>query len=464
MNVECQPHTYKTHAPFIVLTLSVLRLMLKRILLLTQLVLLLPLAAPNDSRAQNRKPSQILRQVAEQQRKLSEALQRAAEQSGEQSSPSSQEPAFAPDPDELDKMDEALMKFAAERAAGFKISDWKGEELYALAALYQMAEQFASAGEAYLAYLKGDARSRMAANARTGLIRALIETERLDDAEKLLVGAEWIVTGDPVTLAVRTGLYKDLAIAMRDRNLYEKAAELAKKGYGLADMVSESSRIGANMQEAVERNQIILAAIAVASQERIGRKKEAAEMNKLALAFDFNRQPELRSVYESELAAARLIGSAAPELDVSRWIAGSQGSPKSLSELRGKVVLLDFWAMWRRPGVSAYQRLRRLQSKYAGRGFEIIGVTKLYGRSDTEESLKREQEFKSLENYKAKHQLTYPFAVGKMDDVTNEERYGVIGIPTIILIDRRGAVRYVKRGVGEYRKLEKQIEKLIAEK
>jgi len=51
-----------------------------------------------------------------------------------------------------------------------------------------------------------------------------------------------------------------------------------------------------------------------------------------------------------------------------------------------------------------------------------------------------------------------------MDDVTNEERYGVIGAPTMILIDRRGVVRHVKRGAGEYRKLEKQIEKLLGEK
>jgi hypothetical protein len=50
-----------------------------------------------------------------------------------------------------------------------------------------------------------------------------------------------------------------------------------------------------------------------------------------------------------------------------------------------------------------------------------------------------------------------------MDDVTNEERYGVIGLPTVILIDRRGNVRHVKRGVGEYRQLEKQIERLIGE-
>jgi len=361
-------------------------------------------------------------------------------------------------------MDEALIKFAAERAAGFKIGDWKGEELYALATLYQWAEQFALAGEAFRAYLKGDSKTGMAANARIGLMRALIEMEQLDEAEKLLEGAEWDITDNPAALTARTGLYKDLADALRDRGLYDRVAAPANKGYKLANSLVLSGDLPPILLETAEINQTILATMTVASYERVGRKREADDLNKIALDFDFNRRPELRPVYESELAVARLIGTPAPELEVSRWIEGKQGAPKSLSELRGNVVLLDFWAMWSQPSVTAFPRLRGFQSKYAGKGFEIIGVTKFYGRSDSEASLSREQEFKSLQNYKARRQLTYPFAVGKMDDVTNEERYGVAGAPTVILIDRRGVVRSVKRGAGEYRKLEKQIERLINEK
>ena len=50
-----------------------------------------------------------------------------------------------------------------------------------------------------------------------------------------------------------------------------------------------------------------------------------------------------------------------------------------------------------------------------------------------------------------------------MDDVANDERFVVASLPTVVLIDRRGNIRHIKRGVGEYRKLEKQIEKLINE-
>ena len=94
---------------------------------------------------------------------------------------------------------------------------------------------------------------------------------------------------------------------------------------------------------------------------------------------------------------------------------------------------------------------------------EIIGVTKLFGRSEKEEGLTREQELNALRGFKVKNQLNYPIAVGKMDDVTNDERYAIASLPTVVLIDRRGNVRHIKRGVGEYRKLEKQLEKLINE-
>jgi hypothetical protein len=107
--------------------------------------------------------------------------------------------------------------------------------------------------------------------------------------------------------------------------------------------------------------------------------------------------------------------------------------------------------------------LREFQTKYAGKGFEVIGVTRFYGRSDSEEDLSREQEWKSLQNFKGKHKLGYSIAVGKLDDPTNDDRYGIAGLPTVILIDRRGNVRQIKRGAGEYRKLEKQIETLVNE-
>jgi thiol-disulfide isomerase/thioredoxin len=424
--------------------------MLKRIILLISIFVALSPALPHNPQAaaQSRKPSQTLRQIVEQHRKMLETYEREASEARTQ-------------PLDLEEVDDAVRKLAAERAAGFKIGDWKGEELYALANIYQIAEQFDSAATAYRAFLNSGTRSRTMQEARAGLARALIETGQHEEAEKLLANMELAFIEEPTMMAVRASLYKDLAIALRDRNSYEDAAELARKGYTLADSLTLSRGTLPGLLESMERNKIVLAATAVASYERLGRKKEADDLNDLVKKFDFNRQPELRSVYESELASARLVGAAAPDLVISRWLDGQQ---KSLGELRGKTVLLDFWAMWCGPCITAFPHFREFQSKYASQGFEIIGVTRFYGRSEAEESLSRDQEIMSLQSYKAKHKLNYPFAIGKMDDVANEERYGVIGLPTVILIDRRGVVRHVKRGIGEYRKLDKQIKRLIDEK
>jgi cytochrome c biogenesis protein CcmG, thiol:disulfide interchange protein DsbE len=334
-----------------------------------------------------------------------------------------------------------------------------------LGELYQTAEQFAQASAVFRAYFKeaSNSQSRMRSNARAMLIFSLIETEQYDEAEKWLEGGEWIVGKNADETADRIEAYLNLASVLHESGRYDKAATLAGKGYEMASSFLSRNRFPFLVVR-VERNQPVLAALAVAANERIGRKKEADDLNKLALDSNLSRQPELRSVYETTLAAARLIGTPAPEIEVSRWIEGKRGAPKSLSELRGNVTLLNFWAIWSEPYANTSARLRSLQSKYDGKGLEMIGVTKFYGRSDTEGSLSREQEFKSLQNYHDRLQLTYPFAIGRMDDVTNEERYGVASVPTMILIDRRGVARHIMRGIGEYRHFEKQIEKLINEK
>src|SRR5262245_25398604 len=129
--------------------------MLKRILLLNQLAFLLLVACSDwQVAAQAKKPSQALRQVIDLQRNTSETFSREAEADRDQ----------PPSLDDLEELDEAVKKFAAERVAGFKLGDWKGEELYSLALLYQISEQFTPAAEAFRAYLNSDSKVRMMPN------------------------------------------------------------------------------------------------------------------------------------------------------------------------------------------------------------------------------------------------------------------------------------------------------------
>ncbi len=395
--------------------------------------------------AQSKKPSQVLKQMTEQQSKLLEKFD------NDVSEGKAQLYDWEPRADDL-------RQIAAERATGFKIAEWKGDELLALATLYQAAENFPATIEALRASLKEDSKSRKALDVQLSLARALIETEQFMEAEKLLAGmqfARFSFRDAPAVAAAKIALYKDLALVWRDLGQTELAIQLAKDGFDLAGPAMQD-----RLNETAHRNQLSLAALFIALNEGHGRKKEAEDFQKHFVAGDLKEQPQMRSFYESELAAARLTGKPAPELVVNRWLSDA---PKSLAHYRGKVVLLDFWAMWCSSCIGDFPPLAAFQKKFGSKGFEVIGVTRFFGRSDTEEGLSREQEWKSLNDFKTKHRLDFPIAVGKIDDPTNDERYGIAGMPTLILIDRRGNVRHIKRDTGDYRKLEKRIEKLVNE-
>ena len=397
--------------------------------------------------AQDKKPSQALRQVLERQEKLLTQFDRDVGAGRAQAH-------------EWDARTEALRRLAGERVTAFKLADWQSAELLALATLYQWAELFPQAVEAYRAYISAAPKGRARSEAAIALARALLESGQVEEAAKML---DEMFSAPPETqlqFISGLGLYRELALLWRERGQYDIALKLALRGYELSEQAEAEFALTPNLRETRDREQLSLAAIIVALQERRGDSKEADEFKRKLAARQPNQPASLRSFYEAELAAARLIGHPAPELVIARWL---DSAPKPLTELRGKVVLLDFWAMWCGPWIAAFPYFRELQSKYESQGLNLIGVTRFYGRSDNEDELGREQEWKSLQNYKSRHQLRYPFAVGKMDDVTNEERYGVAGVPTVFLIDRRGNVRHVKRGVGDYRKLERQIKRLLDE-
>jgi len=410
------------------------------------LLLLLPVTGLPAS-AQSGKPTRVLRQFQTDQFKLQEEFDRDVTSGKAQLY-------------EWESRAETFRKKAAIEVAGFKIADWKDDELLALYSLYTQTEMFAQAVEAGRAYLRASPKSRTSESVRSGVIRSLVELGQIEEAQKLMDEVYQEMPNNIFQVATRLNLLKELVTVWRDRGRYEMVAKQALRGYDLRTKRSRFFDTEERLSDVMLRDRLSLAAEYISSQERLGFKKEAEAFHKKVLGTEFEEQAVLKSYYESELAAARLMFTPAPELDAPRWI-GSESI--KLTSLRGKVVLLDFWAMWCSQCPGAFPEWRELQKKFSAKGLVIIGVTKLFGRSDTEEGLTRDQELKALLGFKTKHQLNYPIAVGKMDDVTNDDRFAVASLPSVVLVDRRGNIRHIKRGVGEYRKLEKQIEKLINE-
>ncbi len=123
------------------------------------------------------------------------------------------------------------------------------------------------------------------------------------------------------------------------------------------------------------------------------------------------------------------------------------GQEITLSGLRGKVILLDFWATWCGPCKESIPHLAQLYRNQRERGFELIGMSK-----------DRLEDIEMVRRFVTSMEIPYPIVITP-DEVAR--KYRVTGLPTAILIDRRGTIR--ERIVGFNRAIGQQIESKVGE-
>jgi thiol-disulfide isomerase/thioredoxin len=124
-----------------------------------------------------------------------------------------------------------------------------------------------------------------------------------------------------------------------------------------------------------------------------------------------------------------LIGAAA--LCAFRASADLPGPAVDLDGLRGRVIYLDFWASWCAPCRQSFPWMQKMQDTYAQQGFQVIAVDVDRSRRDAEKFLSAFHPSFDV-RYDPKGELA--------------ERFKVKGMPTGLLIDRRGTVRYTHIG------------------
>jgi len=122
------------------------------------------------------------------------------------------------------------------------------------------------------------------------------------------------------------------------------------------------------------------------------------------------------------------------------------GKPLRLSDYRGKVVLLDFWATWCDPCREETPHFVELQQKYGDRGLQIIGVS----MDDSPDPVRKFYE---------QFHINYPVVMGT---ATIGEAYGgVLGLPIAFLIDGEGRIRSRHMGATDAAVFENEIVKLL---
>ena len=139
------------------------------------------------------------------------------------------------------------------------------------------------------------------------------------------------------------------------------------------------------------------------------------------------------------LAMTSLVG-ASTALAPSFTLPSRSGDNVSLAQLKGKVVMLNFWASWCGPCRQEMPLLDQMHKRYSALGFTLVGVNVDANSKDAEEWL-------------SKTPVSFPVLFDRESKVS--KMYDVSAMPSTVFIDRQGNVRYLHRGYkagdeGEY--------------
>jgi cytochrome c biogenesis protein CcmG/thiol:disulfide interchange protein DsbE len=131
-----------------------------------------------------------------------------------------------------------------------------------------------------------------------------------------------------------------------------------------------------------------------------------------------------------DAALARGTRPVVPEANVALPVLGAAGRRQTLSDYRGKVVVLNVFASWCDPCKAEAPILERAQQQLARRGGTVLGVTYLDNSSDSEQFVRRQH-------------ITYPVLRDVSDNFVRS--FGTTGVPETFVIDRQGRIAAIRR-------------------
>lgn len=387
-------------------------------------------------------------------------------------------------------------KYAAIGSARTNLS---GDDLYHIGLLHWIAENLAGTSESLRKYLAANPSPEKAQTSRSIIVVIAAKQKNFEEANKIL--AEYL-RAMPTKLSERSRMESEIAKAYLAEKNFAKAAAHAGEAYRAAKTIVQDAASRGGLDETLDAGMLVFE-----SYKEAGNIKEADnaldEMRKTAASIgsasfyfyaadkliahqiDTGRKPLAMETYLTSLINAgkdlptkpvqneaiqrlkkrekhyKLLSESAPELaTIDQWF---PGTPQTIAGLRGKVVLLDFWATWCGPCFDAFPVLTEMHQDYAREGLVILGLTRYYGQADGF-NVDNPNEIEFLKRFKRNHGLPYDFVVTK--DQATQRAYGATDLPTAVLIDRKGVIRYIESGTNPTRleEMREMLLKLLAEK
>jgi thiol-disulfide isomerase/thioredoxin len=383
--------------------------------------------------------------------------------------------------EEVEREQRALAaRYAAEVAARDSREPLGAKEVFYLGQLYNVADDGERARATMSRFLAEHSQSASDVERQTARYVIALQTAKkgaLAEAETAL--ADYLkVDGAhaaPVANEQRYRVETALAASYRVQKQPERAIAHARGAYDSARALHAAQPLDTATRDAVFYRTLSFISDAALDLKRTDEAIAALqELRRLSLSFpsaDLYRRatvlmnrivPAVAYVSKPDDPLFRVETGArlAPEIAVADWI---EQKPATLASLRGRVVLLDFWALWCTPCHAALPHIAEWQEKYKERGLSVVALTE-YRNTVNGRRVRTPQEFGELRRFKRASRLPFGFAVA--DTTATADAYGVTTIPVAVLIDRRGVVRFLNVGANEtdITELHDMIVRLLDEK